>query len=205
MTSHSSGPKTIDVAHHRPQNRSLSQNYQQTPRSFPRQPASALAEASTDGVNVSEPCFKRQKLEEIQDAGTINAPNNSQENLVRDGPVKVSTQYSLDSPTIKEDPERVSEVNITPLLDLKVPASHPRVFPLFPSRPCIHSRKIIKRRDTLAIERAAVKKVVQVKPYIPEAPSLAPQYQRGGMLMSETDESCKLSNGLQARQTIILG
>lgn len=181
MTSHSSGPKTTDVAHHRPQNRSLSQNYQKTPRSFPHQTTNDLSEASTDRLNGAEPSFKRQKLEERSNAAGVSAPNNSQENLMRDGILRFSTQHSLESPTIKEDPERVSEVNIALPLDQKIPASHARVFPLFPSRPCNHSRKITKRRDILAIERAAVKQVVQVKPYISEAPPLAPQYQRGGM------------------------
>lgn len=188
MTSHPSGPKIIDVAHHRPQNRSLSQNYQQTPRSFPRQPANSLAEASTDGVNVAEPSFKRQKLEERQDAAAISGPNNSQKTLVQDGNLRVSSQHSLESGTVKEGPERVSEANVAPSLDRNVPASHPRVFPLFPSRPCIHSRKITKRREALAIERAAVKQIVQVKPYVPEVPSSAPQFQRGGMLVPEIDD-----------------
>lgn len=192
MTSHSSGPKTTDVAHHRPQNRSLSQNYQQTPRSFPRQATNDLAEVSTDGLNGAEPSFKRQKLEERSNAAAVSASNNSQENLMRDGISRASTQHSLESPTIKEDPERVSEVNTALSLDQKIPASHARVLPLFPTRPCNHSRKITKRRDILAIERAAVKQVVQVKPYIPEAPSPAPQYQRGGMLVSEIEDSCML-------------
>lgn len=193
MTSHSSGPKTIDVALHRPQNRSLSQNYQQTPRSIPRQTSNALTEASTDGVNVLEPSFKRQKLEERQDGAVISGPNGSQESFLRDGILRVSNQHSLESPTVKEDPERLGEVNFAPLSDQKVSASHPRVFPLFPSRPYNHSHKITKRRGILAIERAAVKQVVQVKPYIPEAPSPAPQYQRGGMSVTEREDSCKLT------------
>lgn len=192
MTSHPSASKITDVAHHRPQNRSLSQNHQKTPRSFPRQPANDFVEAPTDGVSVAEPSHKRQKLEERQDAVAIGARNKSQETLVCDGIARVSTQHSLDSPTIKEDPERVSEGSVAQSLDQKAPSTHPRVFHLFPSRPCIRSRKITKRRDAFAIERAAVKQVVQVKPYIPEAPSPAPQYQRGGTLMSENDDSCKL-------------
>lgn len=196
MTTHSSGPKTIDLAHDRPHNRSLSQNYQQTPRSFPRQPAIALAEAPTSVVDVAEPSFKRQKLEERQNVPSISVPNNLQETLMRDAPLRVSAQHFLDSPTVKDDPERINEVKIAPPLDQKAPAGDSRVFPLFPSRPSIDSPKFAKQRDTLAIERAVVKQVVQVKPYIPEAPSPAPQYQRGGMLMSEIDGSCKLMQGI---------
>ena len=192
MTSHSSGPKTIDVALHKSQSRLLSQNYQLTPKSIPRQLANAPAEASTNGVNVVEPSFKRQKVEERQDAAIISGPDGSQESFLRDGLSRVPTQHSLESPMVKEDPERMGEVNIAPSSDQKVSASHPRVFPLFPSRPYNHARKITQRRGTLAIERAAVKQVVQVKPYIPEAPSLAPQYQRGGMSKTEREDLCKL-------------
>lgn len=176
MTSHSSGSKAGDSGHRWAPNSSVYPNYQQNPRRFPRLAIKGHV----------EPSFKRQKLEERPDLVAATAPKNPE------GSLRVSVQHSIEPPTFKEDPARSNDARGTPSLDQTLLTTQSRPFPLLPSRPCVQSRKRAKRRDTFAIERAATKKVVQVKPYMPGPPSLAPLYPRAGMFELGAEYWCKL-------------
>ena len=185
MTTRSSGSKTGDSGPRRPPNSSVYPNYQQNPRPFPRLPSKGHADSANGGADSTEPSFKRQKLEERQDSLALTAPNNSQE-------LRVSVQHSMESPTVKEDPTRSSDARGMPSLDQTLSGTQSHPFPLLPSRPSIQSHKRAKRRDAFAVERAAAKQAVQVKPYLPGPPSLAPLYPRGGMFEPGTNYQCKL-------------
>lgn len=192
MTSHSSSSKTVDLGHRWPPNSSVCLNYQQNPNSVPCQPIKDHASGVNGGVDSFEPSHKRQKLETRSNSLAVTAVKDLEDSFVRRINTRASVEHSMESLTVKEDLARANDLRSGLTSDQTLAASQTHSFPLLPLRPCIQSYKHTKVGDKFAIERAAVKHVVQVKPYMPGPPSLAPQYPRGGAFKSSIKNQCKL-------------
>lgn len=121
---------------------------------------------------------KRRKLAQNPSLVT-RAPNELRDSLFTDGPLRSSPISLFKSPTIKDFPGQIFDATNSPSAK-KFSSNQVHPLLIFPTRPHIHRRNISQRSDTLAIERAAVKHVVQVEPYRSDPPPSAPQYHRGG-------------------------
>lgn len=130
------------------------------------------------GSNSSGHISKRRKLAQNPSLVTI-APNEIRDSLFTDGPLRSPPIKLFKSPTIKDFPGQIFDATNSPSAG-KFSSNQVHPILTFPTRPQIHRRNISQRSDTLAIERAAVKHVVQVEPYRPDPPPSAPQYRRGG-------------------------
>lgn len=191
MTSHLSGLKTVDEAHYKPS----PLNYQQPSSPFSRPHISCFTGDSrtNDGANALEPASKRQKLEGKPLLASKIALETRKEDCVQDCASEGLVQHPLELTADKKDPAQAADADNLPSVNQKLPTAQTRTLPPFPVRPCITSRKSANCGETLAIERAAVKHVVQVKPYIPEPPSLAPRYHGGSMYNFSNNQLYKLT------------
>ena len=160
-----------------PSRLSISQTYQKISTAS-IQPTADLPIEPNYGPNASGHLSKRRKLTQNPSLVT-RAPNELRDSLFTEGPLRSSPICLFKSPTIKDFPGQTFDATSSPLAK-KFSSSQVHPLPIFPTRPHIHRRKISQRADTLAIERAAVKHVVQVEPYRPDPPPSAPQYHRGG-------------------------
>lgn len=142
------------------------------------QPTAGLDTEKIYGPNSSGHISKRRKLAQNPSLVTI-APNELRDSVFTDGPLRSSPISLFKSPTIKDFPVQIFDATNSPSAG-KFSSNQLHSMLTFPTRPHIHRRNISQRSDTLAIERAAVKHVVQVEPYRPDPPPSAPQYRRGG-------------------------
>lgn len=142
------------------------------------QPTADLPIEPNYGTNGSGHLSKRRKLAQNPSLVT-RAPNELRDSLFTDGPLRSSPISLFKSPTIKDFPGQIFDATNPPSAK-KFSSNQVHPLLIFPTRPHIHRRNISQRADTLAIERAAVKHVVQVEPYRPDPPLSAPQYHRGG-------------------------
>lgn len=162
----------------KPSQLSISQTYQKiSPASI--QLTADLPIEPNYGPNGSGHLSKRRKITQNPSLVT-KAPNELRDSLFTDGPLRSSPISLFKSPTIKDFPgQTLDATNSFSAKKFSSGQVHP--LPIFPARPHIHRRKISQRADTLAIERASVKHVVQVEPYRPDPPPSAPQYHREGI------------------------
>lgn len=154
----------------------VSQTYQKVSKASIQPTAGPTEEIY--GSNSSGHISKRRKLARNPSLIT-RAPNELRDSLFTDGPLRSSPISLFKSPTIKDFPGQIFEATNSPLAG-KFSSNQIHPLLIFPTRPHIHRRNSSQRSDTLAIERAAVKHVVQVEPYRPDPPPSAPQYRRGG-------------------------
>lgn len=142
------------------------------------QPTAGLPVEPIYGSNGSGHISKRRKLAQNPSLVT-RAPNELRDSLFTDGPLRSSPISLFRSPTIKDFPGQIFDTANSPSAQ-KFSSNQVHPLLIFPTRPHIHRRNVSQRPDTLAIERAAVKHVVQIEPYRPDPPPSAPQYRRGG-------------------------
>lgn len=141
------------------------------------QPTADLPIEPNYGLNDSGHLSKRRKL--TNPSLVTRTPNELRDSLITDGPLRSSPISLFKSPTIKDFPSQIFDATNSPSAK-KFSSNQVHPLLIFPTRPHIHQRNISQRANTLAIERAAVKHVVQVEPYRPDPPPSAPQYHRGG-------------------------
>ncbi|KAL2042917.1 hypothetical protein N7G274_003975 [Stereocaulon virgatum] len=151
-----------------PSSRTTTQIFQPTPRSWPRQNLIQTPNAPVTPRDASEPALKRQKLDDtarnlekviagnIRNASTDDTP----------GSKGVPSIGARDDGIETGDQEAEPQVHQTPLL------------PLRPSRDS--QTRDFRHGCALAIERAARRDAVQIKPYAPEPPAFAPRFHEGG-------------------------
>ncbi len=163
-----------------PSNLPLSQNYQKFPITSSPQVAAGFSDKPNHATNESGHIAKKLRLMQRPETVAIKGPNDLRESLSTDGTSRASILKQFKSPTSKEYSPHAGDANSLPS-GKKPSLSNAHSFPIFPTRPNIPRPKIGKRTDTLAIERAAVKHVVQIEPYRPEPPPSVPRYQGGGM------------------------
>lgn len=156
---------------------SVSQTYQKISTAS-IQPTADLPIEPNYRSNGSGHLSKRRKLAQNPSLVT-RAPNELRDSIFTDGPLRSSPISLFKSPTIKDFPGQIFDATNSPTAK-KFSSNQAHPLYIFPTRPHIHQRNISQRADTLAIERAAVKHVVQVEPYRPDPPPSAPQYHRGG-------------------------
>ena len=142
------------------------------------QPTADLPIEPNYASNGSGHLSKRRKLAQNPSVVT-RAPNELRDSIFTDGPLRPSPISLFKSPTIKDFPGQIFDATNSPTAK-KFSSNQAHPLYIFPTRPHIHRRNISQRADALAIERAAVKHVVQVEPYRPDPPPSAPQYHRGG-------------------------
>lgn len=160
----------------KPSQLSISQTYQKISTASIQLTADLPIEPNY-GPNGSGHLSKRRKITQNPSLVT-KAPNELRDSLFTDGPLRSSPISLFKSPTIKDFPGQTLDVANSSAKKFSSGQVHP--LPIFPARPHIYRRKISQRADTLAIERASVKHVVQVEPYRPDPPPSAPQYHREG-------------------------
>lgn len=169
--------KPVSIPDRKPSRLSTSQTYQKISTAS-TQPTADLPIEPNYGPNGSGHLSKRRKLTQSPSLA-IRAPNDLRDSLFTDGPLRSSPISLFKSPTIKDFPGQTFDAPNSPLAK-KFSSSQVNPLPIFPTRPHINRQKISQRADTLAIERAAVKHVVQIEPYRPDPPPSAPQYHQGG-------------------------
>lgn len=148
-----------------PPSRTASQAFQPPPRSWPRQASTPNPNApvKTNRGDASEPPSKKQKLDDI-------AASPSNPALLGVG--GTTRLAAFDNATNSERATGIEQQE-------KEPRAHHH--PLFPLRPGRHSLSGgVQQGRALAIERAARRDTVPVKPYVPEPPSCAPRYHGAG-------------------------
>ena len=150
-----------------PSSRALSQTFQHTPRSFPRQAFTQTPLASEISRDVSEPPFKKQRLE-----GTTTDYGNA---------AGGETLRPLTSRNVVDTKSGlpIGSVNVASKADRLEKELHARQTPPLPIRPGQNLRPGgVHQGRALAIERAATRDAVQVKRYVPEPPSSAPRFHK---------------------------
>jgi hypothetical protein len=152
-----------------PSSRTTTQTFQPTPRSWPRQNLIQTPNAPVTPRDASEPAFKRQKLDDtLRNSDRViagNIRNTSSDGTP--GSKGVPSIGVMDDGIETGDQEAEPQVHQTPLL------------PLRPSRDS--QTRDLRHGCALAIERAARRDAVQIKPYAPEPPAFAPRFHEGGL------------------------
>ncbi len=161
-----------------PSNLPVSQNYRNFPITSSPKVAAGFPDQPNHAKKGSGHITKKPRLMQRPETVAIKGPNDLQESLSTDGASSASILNQAKSPTSKEYSPHAGDANSLPS-GKKPSTSNAHSIPIFPTRPYIHRPNISKRAGTLAIERAAVKHVVQVEPYRPEPPPSVPRY-RGG-------------------------
>lgn len=169
--------KPANIPDRKPSRLPISQTYQKISTAS-IQPTAGLPIEPNYGPNGSGHLSKRRKLTQNPSLVT-RTPNELRDSRLTDGPLQSSPISLFKSPTIKDYPGQTFDATNSPSAkNFSSSQAHP--MPMFPTRPHIRRPRIPRRADTLAIERAAVKHIVQVEPYRPDPPPSAPQYPRGG-------------------------
>lgn len=153
-----------------PPTRAASHDLQQTPRSWPRQTFNSTPNAPASSQDASEPAFKRQKIgDSVTDpigktSGTLRSLSDFSNATSNRGAILISSADPLEE---RERAEKEQQPSLFPIRPGKIPQADGN-----------------QQSRALAIERAAAKDVVPVKPYIPEPPSFAPRFHRAGKRLS---------------------
>ena len=173
MTSHEPTLPLGNRVFHRPPSRTASQTFHQTPpRSWPRQNITQTPNAAASPRDVSEPAFKKQKVDDTAKSLGKGTGRDIAE-LSFDQTIGTRGALPVVAADNKNDNESKKERRI----------HQP---PLLPRRPVRHSYRTTPHHGrALAIERAARRDVVLTKPYVPEPPSFAPRFHDAGTYAKE--------------------
>ena len=175
MTSHEPTLPLGNRVFHKPPSRTASQTFHQTPpRSWPRQNNTQTPNAPASPRDVSEPAFKKQKVDDTaRSFGRGSGRDIAELSFDQTIGTKVALPVVAADNKIDNDSKKERRIHQPPLL---------------PRRPVRDSCRATPHHGrALAIERAARRDVVLTKPYIPEPPSFAPRFHDAGAYAKEID------------------
>lgn len=187
MTSHEPPLPLGNRVFPRPPSRTASQTFHQTPRSWPRQNLTQTPNAPATPRDISEPAFKKQKVDDTaRSLGKGSGRDIAELSFDQTIGTKVVLPVVATDNRIDNDSKKERRIHQPPLL---------------PRRPVRDSCRITTHHGrALAIERAARRDVVLTKPYVPEPPSFAPRFHDAGAYAKEIDLARHADISLQGLQ-----
>ena len=170
----------------------LSQTFQQTPRSWPYQAPNQTSNAPANPQDVSEPAYKKQKLDDTaRSLGRKSGKDTADFSSNPTTSAKVLMPVDVPDGQIEQDGKE-NEHRV-------------RQRPLLPHRPIRDSyTSAIRHGRASVVERAPRRDVVQIRPYIPEPPACAPRFGDAGAYAMSVKKSRGYTNNFRSRTCRLL-